>query len=72
MKRIDVSAVLAFFGGGAQLARELNKLNPALKAKPMTFYQWKRRESIPGKWLPHLMEVAETKNKNFNLKDFLK
>lgn len=73
MKQLDVSAVLEFFGGGAQLARELNKnLDADNQAKPMTFYQWKRRNSIPGKWLPRLIEVAEAKNKNFDLKDFMK
>ena len=73
MKTLDVNAVISFFGGGAQLASDLNRIcaiEP--KIRNNTVHAWNRRKSIPGKYQPLLLEVAEDKNKNFDIKDFMK
>ena len=70
MKALNVAAVIEHLGGGATLARELTKLTGET-VKPMVIYQWKRRNRIPGDWIAKLIELAENKNKQFNLKDFM-
>lgn len=68
--RIDVTALLARFGGVPDLCRRLNNAGVAISVK--TVEKWRERQSIPSPRLIQLIELAVLEGQPIALDQFVK